>query len=82
MHGAESDVSADPHVARAREGGGLDPDEREPGGPGPGSARPDRDAEATTGSGRNEEYVGRAAGQDAGYTGETGAEARAEAGEA
>jgi hypothetical protein len=34
--------------------------------------------ESTTGTGRNEEFVGRTAGVDEGYAGETGAEAREE----
>ena len=41
-----------------------------------GSSEPD--APATTGTDENDEFVGRVAGQDAGYSGETGAEARAE----
>ena len=39
------------------------------------------DAPGTTGTGESEEFVGRVAGRDLGYAGETGAEARAEAGE-
>jgi hypothetical protein len=69
----ESDVPADPHVARTRETGGApggQPDDRSEG-----------DAPATTGTGTGEEFVGRVAGRDLGYAGETGAEARAEAGE-
>jgi hypothetical protein len=66
MHGSsEPDVATDRHVARSREAGGVD-DGRCP------------DAPATTGMDENEEFVGRVAGQDAGYSGETGAEARAE----
>ena len=43
--------------------------------------RPHRGRRAgTTGTDENEEFVGRAAGRDLGYAGETGAEARAEAG--
>jgi hypothetical protein len=34
------------------------------------------DAAATTGTGESEEFVGRVAGQDVGYAGETGAERR------
>ncbi len=34
------------------------------------------DAESTTGTGESETFVGRAAGQDVGYAGETGAERR------
>jgi hypothetical protein len=41
----------------------------------------DAGAAGTTGTGKNEEFVGRAAGQDEGYDEETGAEARAQAGE-
>lgn len=62
----ESDVDTDEAVANARETGGSDED--------------GADAAGTTGTGQTEEYVGRVAGQDEGYAGETGAEARAEAG--
>lgn len=58
----ESDVDTDETLANARDTGGGDDDEG--------------DAEATTGTGETEEYVGRVAGQDEGYAGETGAEAR------
>ena len=58
----ESDVDTDEALANARETGGGDHNEG--------------DAEATTGTGQNEEFVGRVAGQDEGYAGETGAEAR------
>ena len=34
------------------------------------------DSESTTGTGKSEEFVGRVAGQDVGYAGETGAERR------
>jgi hypothetical protein len=34
------------------------------------------DARSTTGTGESEEFVGRVAGQDVGYAGETGAERR------
>ena len=61
----EDDVDSDDSVANSRATGGR-PDE---GG----------DAGTTTGTGANEEFVGRAAGQDEGYAGETGAEARSEA---
>ena len=37
------------------------------------------DANSTTGTGESEEFVGRVAGQDVGYAGETGAERRAAA---
>ncbi|MBA2414774.1 MAG: hypothetical protein H0V64_02535 [Geodermatophilaceae bacterium] len=60
----ESDVDDDAALANSRETGG-DPD-----------AEGD-DAGGTTGTGENEEFVGRVSGQDAGYEGETGAEARA-----
>lgn len=73
---SEDDVSADPHVARTRETGGADP-ERD-GHPG-GADADDPDGATTTGTDENEEFVGRVTGQDAGYSGETGAEARAAA---
>ncbi|MEJ8281687.1 hypothetical protein [Pseudonocardia spirodelae] len=62
------DVEPDPHLASSRETGGL------PGAEG-------GDAVATTGTGDSGEFVGRVAGRDEGFAGETGAEARAEAGE-
>jgi hypothetical protein len=69
MHGtSEPDVEVDPHVARSREAGGVDSDRKD---------RP-ADGPSTTGTDENEQFVGRVAGDDAGYTGETGAEARAE----
>lgn len=58
----EGDVPTDPAVARSRETGG-DPDRT-------------GTAATTTGPGENETYVGRVAGQDAGYADETGAEKR------
>ena len=61
---AEDDVEPDTAVARTRETGGA-PTE-------------DHDSAGTTGTGHTEGYVGRVAGQDAGYAGETGAERRAE----
>lgn len=61
----ESDAPADLGVAASRPVGG--------------DAEARGDASSTTGSGRNEEFVGRVAGQDVGYAGCTGAEARAEA---
>ena len=74
MHGSsESDVAADTHLARTRETGGVSdghPDDSTEG-----------DAPGTTGTGEGEEFVGRVAGRDLGYAGQTGAEARAEAGE-
>ena len=77
MHGtSEPDVEVDPNVARNRDAGGVDPDQK---------ARPDDegadpDGGSTTGTDENEQFVGRVSGQDAGYAGETGAEARAEEG--
>ena len=73
---SEPDVDVDPQVARSRETGGIDPDDKRRGD----DERPDPDGVSTTGTDENEEFVGRVAGQDAGYTGETGAEARAERG--
>ena len=64
----ESDARGDPGVANARDEGGVE----QPG-------EPDRDS--TTGTTPNEEFVGRVAGRDVGYAGETGAERRAAAGE-
>ena len=61
---AEDDVRPDPDVARTRQTGGR--------------AADDGDSTSTTGVGRSEEFVGRAAGDDEGYAGETGAEARSE----
>jgi len=60
----ESDVEDDSTLANSRETGG-DPDAK------------GEDAGSTTGTGESEEFVGRVSGQDAGYAGETGAEARA-----
>ena len=62
----EGDVPDDAGVAGARLGGG-DAD--------PAAA----DANSTTGTTPNEEFVGRTSGQDVGYAEETGAEARAAA---
>jgi hypothetical protein len=71
MHGSsEADVESDTHVARTRETGGSTDVHADEG-----------DAPGTTGTGEAEEFVGRVAGQDLGYAGQTGAEARAEAGE-
>jgi hypothetical protein len=63
----EEDVDRDDAVALSRATGG-----------GP-SDQPDgeTDAEATTGTGAAGTFVGRVAGQDLGYAGETGAERRA-----
>ena len=65
---SEQDVGQDPRVASSRAAGG-DPDEV--GG----------DAVSSTGTGDTDVFVGRTAGRDLGYAGETGAEARREAGE-
>jgi hypothetical protein len=59
----ESDVPVDPQVARSRATGGRGTDHG--------------DSAATTGTGRNETFVGRTAGEDLGYHGDTGAERRA-----
>lgn len=61
----EEDVDRDDAQALSRATGG------EPSG--------EPDAESTTGTGESEEFVGRVAGQDVGYAGETGAERRAAA---
>lgn len=61
----EDDVDTDSKLANSRATGGDGGD----GG----------DSGATTGTGDSEEFVGRVAGQDEGYAGETGAEARSEA---
>ena len=61
----EDDVDTDDKLANSRATGG---DEKDGG-----------DSATTTGTGGSEEFVGRAAGQDEGYAGETGAEARSEA---
>ncbi|WP_019811381.1 hypothetical protein [Saccharomonospora halophila] len=58
----EADAADDPAVSRARPTGGR-PDER-------------GDNQSSTGPGRNDTFVGRAAGDDLGYAGETGAERR------
>ena len=64
-HDREDDVDTDPALANSRPTGG-DPGQRD-------------DSGTTTGTGENEEFVGRTAGQDLGYEEETGAEARARA---
>lgn len=69
MHGPEDDVPNDPALAEAREGGGKAPGDHD--------TPDDPDGESTTGVDRNEEFVGRVAGDDPGYAGETGAERRA-----
>ncbi|GAA3233532.1 hypothetical protein GCM10017691_29230 [Pseudonocardia petroleophila] len=69
MPGTEDDVPADPALADSRETGGSAEDT-------PGDAA--GDSTSTTGTDRTEEFVGRVAGDDAGYAGETGAERRAQ----
>ncbi|CAN5717814.1 hypothetical protein BH24ACT13_BH24ACT13_07030 [soil metagenome] len=69
--GPEDDVADDDTQARTRATGGA-PEEGSPGDTA-------EDSKGTTGTGESEEFVGRAAGQDDGYEGETGAERRAEA---
>jgi hypothetical protein len=59
----EDDVAADPQVAASRATGGIDD-------------RNDADQASTTGTSDTPEYVGRIAGDDVGYAGETGAERR------
>ncbi|MET7279905.1 hypothetical protein ABZS29_16835 [Kribbella sp. NPDC005582] len=59
----EGDAPADTDVAASRDTGG---DPAEVGG----------DTHSTTGTGVNDTFVGRVAGDDEGYAGETGAEAR------
>jgi len=60
----EDDVAADPQVAGSRATGGIeDP------------SKPDQ--ASSTGTSDTPEYVGRIAGDDVGYAGETGAERRA-----
>jgi hypothetical protein len=58
------DTQADPQRADSRDTGGV-PDPEMP------------DQASTTGTTPDDEYVGRVAGQDVGYAGETGAERRA-----
>ena len=58
----EDDVDRDDAQALSRATGGAPGDEP--------------DAQSTTGTGESEEFVGRVAGQDVGYAGETGAERR------
>jgi hypothetical protein len=59
----EDDVDRDDAQALSRATGGGDSDEP--------------DASSTTGTGESDTFVGRVAGQDVGYAGETGAERRA-----
>ncbi len=63
---SESDVDRDDKQALTRASGGV-PDDDAP------------DQASTTGTGTSETFVGRVAGQDVGYAGETGAERRAAA---
>ena len=73
---SEPDVEPDPQIARSRDtGGSPDHSSNQP------SDQTEGDASGTTGTGDGEEFVGRVSGRDLGYAGETGAEARAEAGE-
>lgn len=74
MHGSEPDVDTDTHLARTRATGGVDPDDK----PQPHDDSTDPDGTSTTGTDPSEDFVGRVAGDDAGYAGETGAEARTE----
>ncbi len=61
----ESDVALDPQVAHSRATGGRETDHT--------------DSAATTGTGGNETFVGRVAGETLGSSGDTGAERRAHA---
>jgi hypothetical protein len=63
----EDDVARDPQVATSRATGGVDDDERDA-----------DDQASTTGTSETPEYVGRIAGDDVGYAGETGAERRSQ----
>jgi hypothetical protein len=71
---SEPDVEADAQVARSRDVGGVEPDRKDR----PDTHHGDPDGPSTTGTDENEEFVGRVAGEDSGFEGETGAEARAE----
>jgi len=64
----ERDAPADTGVAATRETGGAETDRT-------------GDARSTTGTGPSDEFVGRVAGDDEGYTDTTGAEARSERGD-
>lgn len=66
----EDDVAHDPALAEARDDGGKEP--------GPHDSPADPDGESTTGVDRNGTFVGRVAGDDPAYAGETGAERRAQ----
>jgi hypothetical protein len=63
---SESDVADDPKLADSRDTGGVVDGDAD-------------DQASTTGSSPTPDFVGRVAGDDVGYAGETGAEARAEA---
>ena len=63
---AETDVQEDPNQAQTRAGGGVEDPEQ-----------PDQGS--TTGTTPSGDFVGRVAGDDVGYEGETGAERRAAA---
>lgn len=58
------DVAPDPTIAGTRRTGGADTEEH--------------DSAGTTGTGSSGEFVGEVAGQDEGFAGQTGAEARDE----
>ena len=64
--GSGEDVGSDPALASSRATGGDHVELSD-------------DRGSTTGTGRTDEFVGRVAGDDVGYAGETGAERRAEA---
>ena len=65
-HDNEQDAPIDEHTASSRDTGGVPDDDA-------------ADQASTTGTSPTPEFVGRIAGDDVGYAGETGAEARAEA---
>jgi hypothetical protein len=67
----EDDVSVDPQVATSRATGGVGASGDDDG--------TTADNASTTGTSDTPEYVGRIAGDDVGYAGETGAERRSEA---
>jgi hypothetical protein len=72
----EADVAGDPQVAASRRTGGTDDESATD------QSAKDQSADdqaSTTGTTPTPEYVGRIAGDDVGYAGETGAERRAEA---
>lgn len=68
--GPEGDVPSDPQVAGARDAGGRPRHDHD--------TVADPDGESTTGVDENQEFVGRVAGDDPAYAGETGAERRAQ----